>query len=113
LINSAIAHDPAIEAVAAFREVQRRFEKWLGQDHACFLDQVEVDRQEAEWQADHETKLDAAAKAIPTSRRGVQALSDVFAHQERMGAPRGILETASRSIQWGLSRLPASERMTS
>jgi hypothetical protein len=101
--------DPAIVAVAEFRQVEQGFEAWLRQDLDGFIGADEIELEETDWQDDYEAKLARAAQIVPTTMLGVRALSEVFEYQERMGASRALLGAAARSSLRGLATMPESE----
>jgi hypothetical protein len=125
--------DPAVAAVAEFRDVECRFAQWLDAHDECLstsarlamLDRAgrhqrllppaaqieeieEIARQESDWHVDYSTALADAAGTVPTTMRGAMALAAVFGHQERMGAPAGLLDRAWRSHARGLAEMPIS-----
>ena len=101
--------DPALTAIAAFVDCKAGFERWLDQDQSGFIDQDEVDRQEADWMQDHETKLAEAAAAVPTTVAGLRAFAALFDREHENNAQPAVLEAAWRSVTAALATLPAGE----
>lgn len=123
--------DPAVIAVAAFRDVECRLVAWIDAHDGYLADRArlamlsrtgkhlalmpeasdldEVALQERDWHVDYDTALKTVAGTVPTTIRGAAALADVFAHQERMGAPTALLDRAWRSHARGLAQMPVSE----